>query len=122
MDDISRQLGEIIQWQKDYADSDRAWKEAHERHDDSRFLSMGDLMKNMPTKDDLGTLADKEDIARLNGIVHNFLLGITITQKLGKWGFRAVVFVGGVVGGILVLKGWFIAVLAWFGVAFTHVK
>lgn len=106
---ISQQLGGILEWQKN-----------HEQHDDDRFASMAEMLENQPTKSDFDQLANKEDIARLNNIVHNFLLGITLTQKFGKWGFYAIITVGGIAGGFLVLKAWVLAALAYLG--FSHVN
>lgn len=103
MDDVSQKLGEIAQWQRD-----------HERHDDERFAAMTALMEKMPTKADLDKLASKEDVARLNNIVHNFTLGVQLLSSSGKLLYYVVIGVATLIGAVSIITGGWKMAGAWF--------
>lgn len=89
----------------------------HFHQDDERFAAL-------PTKDDLEELrkglASKEDVARLNNIVHTFTLGVQILSNASKWMVYLIITLGAMAAGWLILKGWVVGVLAWLG--FTHIQ
>lgn len=91
---------------------------------DARFEKIEAQLSLQPTKAEFETmlngLAKQSDISRLNNIVHTFTIGAQIIEKSSKIVFYAIVGVGGVVAGILVIKNGFILLLAWLG--FTQLK
>lgn len=95
-----------------------------EKEINDRFETIEKQLSLQPTKDELKEMlsgvASKEDVARLNNYVHNFSLGVQILEKSGKWVLFAVITIGGVASGILILKNGFIIALGWFG--FTQIR
>lgn len=96
----------------------------YEKTVNDRFEAIEKQLSMQPTKDEFATmlegLANKEDVARLNTYVHNFSIGVQILEKSSKWVLFAVITVGGVAAGILVIKNGFIIILSWLG--FTQIK
>ena len=102
------------------------WMTEHEKQDAAQFSSIQgevkDFRSDFKTFQDLFVdedgklvIANKDDVARLNNIVHNFLLGVSITEKTGKFAIVGIIALGGVVAGLLVVKGWVIALLGLIG-------
>lgn len=89
---------------------------------DERFAKIEDQLSKQPTLEDFNAAMKRfdEGMARLNNYVHNFMLGVQILEKGGKFAFYAVVTIGSVAGGIFAIKSGFILLLAHFG--FIHVK
>lgn len=89
---------------------------------DERFEKIEAQLSNQPTKGEfeamLKGLATKKDIDLFNTYAHRFTLGVEILGKSSKWIVLAVITLGGVAGGLLILKNSFIVVLGWIG--FTH--
>lgn len=86
---------------------------------DERFEKIEEQLSLQPTKAELEVMlsgvAKQEDIAKLNGYVHNFLLGVQILEKSSKWVLYAVITIGGIAGGIIVIKQGLVGILAWAG-------
>ncbi len=87
---------------------------------DKRFESLETFLKDRPTRAELNAainsshdqikqmisgLADKEDIARLNNVVHNFTLGVQIVSTGSKFLYYIIVSVATFVGAISLLSG-----------------
>jgi hypothetical protein len=109
--------------------------DAWEQYTKDRFEAGDRRMDTLTTKDDFRSLkalfidpktgesklADKEDIARLNNIVHNFTLAAEILSTSGKWIYRAIIVIAVLVGAISLITGGFKAAGAglvhWFAVS-----
>lgn len=91
---------------------------------DDRFETIEAQLKLQPTKEEftkmLEGLATKKDIETFNTYAHRFTLGVEILSKSSKWVVVAVITLGGIGAGVLIIKNGFILILAWLG--FTHMK
>lgn len=65
-------------------------------------------------------LATTKDMEIFNSYAHRFTLGVEILGKSSKWLVIAVITLGGIGAGVLVIKNSLILILAWLG--FTHMK
>lgn len=90
-----------------------------EQEVNDRFEKIENQLKLQPTKAEfeamLGGLAKQSDIEIFNVYVKRFTLGVQILEKSSKWTLFAIVTVGGIAAGILVIKTAFITALGFFG-------
>lgn len=99
-------------------------KTIREKEVDERFEKIEGQLALQPTKDEfeamLEGLATKKDMELFNSYAHRFTLGVEILGKSSKWIVVAVITIGGIGAGFLVIKNGLILLLAWLG--FTHMK
>lgn len=88
-----------------------------ERIIDERFQNIEERLNKQPTLEDFNAAMKRfdEGMARLNNYVHTFTLGVQILEKSSKWVLYAIITIGGVAGGILVIKSAFVGLLGWLG-------
>lgn len=91
MDDLHKQIGEIVQWQKDHAIAD-----------DARFRAIAEALEQLPKRDEIGELM------------------IDAIQNGGSWTYKALLVLAGVVGAVVVILGGFKSLLAWVGVGYLR--
>lgn len=86
---------------------------------DRRLDELTTKVANQPTKEEFDKaiegLANKADVAKLNNYVHSFLLGVQVLEKSSKWVLYAIIFIGGLAGGLLIIKNGFVLILGWLG-------
>lgn len=88
-----------------------------EQEVDKRFEKIEKQLELQPTKAELEAMfsgvAKQEDIEKFNGYVKKFILGIEILGQSSKWLLYAIITIGGIAGGVLVIKNGLFAAAAW---------
>jgi hypothetical protein len=86
---------------------------------DRHFAEIDAKLANQPTREEflkaVGGLANKEDVARLNNYVQTFTIGVQVLEKSGRWVLYAVIAIGGLAAGFLVLKNVFVFFIGLLG-------
>lgn len=112
---IRTQLGRILERQRE-----------HEKYDDARFGGLESTLKSqptladlnslenkIPTKEHIANLATKDDIKEIVKIYDNMKLAGNIISGSGKWSYKALLILAGIIAAWVVIFGGAKAALAW---------
>jgi hypothetical protein len=94
-------------------DEKPAWMLEHEEADNRHFAELRELLKNQPTREDLAKLATEESVHGLIQWQKNVVAAVSITEGLGKRGYKTVLIIATLLGAFAVIIGAWKSIFIW---------